>query len=110
MAGGTKGIMVTDSSTMSFVIAGTLKARHQNECRAQKKRGIEDHIQAVDMVEGERTENVVSGIERCRVWAQHLVNVGDQIVVRKHDSLGQASGAAGVGKSCQSLLRRTDRA
>ena len=64
MAGGTRGIMVTDSSTMSFVSRRDVKARHQNECRAEQKRRIEDHIQAVNVVEGERTENVVSGVER----------------------------------------------
>ena len=37
--------------------------------------------------------------------ASHLVNVRDQIVVREHDSFGQACGAAGVGKSWREFAR-----
>ena len=35
--------------------------------------------------------------------AENLIDIGDKIVMREHDALGQAGGAAGVGKSGDGL-------
>ena len=82
------------------------EARHQNERRAQNQRGIQNYVQAVDVVERKTAENVVGGVELRRIRPQQLVHVGDQIVVREHHSFGQAGGTAGVGKRRESLFGR----
>ena len=84
----------------------SLEARHQDERRTKNQRRIEDHVQSIGVVKREATENGVGGVERGAAGTEKLIDVGDEIEVRQHDSLGQSGGAAGVGKRGESLFGR----
>jgi len=55
------------------------------------------------VVERQAAQDVVGVIEGGRVRAKKLVDVGDEIVMREHNALGQSGGAAGIGKCGKSL-------
>src|ERR1035438_9444566 len=83
-----------------------MESRHQNQRCPKDQRGIENYIQSVDVIEGETTKDVISGVDLGRMRTDQLINVGDEVVVRKHHSLGQSGSAAGVWQRCEGLLRR----
>ncbi len=81
-----------------------MEARHQHQRRAENHRRIQHHIQAVDVIERQKAEDLVGGIQRGPIRSDELINVGDEIGVGEHHSFGQAGGAAGVGKRGEGLV------
>ena len=80
-----------------------LESRHQHQRRAQHQRRIQNYVQPVDVIQRKKTQDAILARKKHRVRTEQLVNVRDQIKVRKHHPLGQSGGTAGIRKCCQSL-------
>ena len=109
MAGGTSGMVVMPSSTIKESTEDTAKRGMRTSAGSEYECRIEHHVQAIDVVKRQKTEKDILGMEGRTVRTEELIQVGDQIEVRKHDPLGQAGGAARIGKGGQGLVRRSAR-
>ena len=58
------------------------EARHQNERSSQDQRWVENHIQTVNMIKRQETQNPILARQLCRVRTQQLIYVRDKVVVR----------------------------
>src|SRR5580704_6393368 len=81
-----------------------VESRHQQQGSSQREYRVQDHIEAVDVIEREETESYIVAGNLAGMRCDELENVGDQVGVRKHHALGKAGGAAGVGKRRDSMI------
>src|SRR5579862_2831136 len=83
-----------------------VEPRSEDEGRAEDQRGIEQHIQPIDVVEGQAAQDCVPGIDFGGIWPKQLIDICHQVVVRQHYAFWHSRRSAGVGKYCQSLIGR----
>ena len=65
-----------------------VEARHQNERRTERERESQRHGESVNVVEGQEAEHDIIGREHCGIWAENLIDICNEVVVREHDALG----------------------
>src|SRR5512142_1369783 len=80
-----------------------VETRHEYERRTNGQNKVQSDGQTVNVVERQEAEHYFFRSETGGLgWNQCLEDVGDEIGMRQHDSLGEPGGSAGVGKSGES--------
>src|SRR6185503_15130816 len=68
-----------------------IESRHQDNGTPGYQRRVEHHVQTIDMVKRQKTQDALSRT-CCRLfpWGEILIHISEKIVVRKHHPFGQA--------------------